>query len=72
MRRRASRRSARVAETARVAAATSAAPVASHAERTEFPDSTWTVVALRARARERGLPGYSRLSKEQLIELVNS
>ena len=38
----------------------------------EFPNATWTVVALRARARERGLPGYSRLSKEQLIELVNS
>jgi hypothetical protein len=32
------------------------------------PDASWTIAALRARARETGVTGYSRLSKAALLE----
>jgi hypothetical protein len=31
------------------------------------PDATWTVTALRAEARSRGVAGYSRKTKAQLL-----
>ena len=37
------------------------------AGRSATPDDTWTVTALRAEARTRGLPGYSRKTKVQLL-----
>ncbi len=43
-----------------------AAPVAPTGPATG-PDETWTVTALRAEARSRGLPGYSRKSKAELL-----
>jgi hypothetical protein len=43
-------------------AATPETPAASTA-----PDDSWTVTRLRAEARSRGIAGYSRKSKEQLL-----
>ncbi len=34
------------------------------------PDETWTVIELRAAARERGIAGYSRKSKAELLALL--
>jgi hypothetical protein len=35
------------------------------------PSEDWSVVALRARAREVGLVGYSKLTKAQLVAALN-
>lgn len=46
------------------------APVVSAAPapvRSATPDETWTVTALRAEARSRGVPGYSRKTKVDLL-----
>jgi hypothetical protein len=48
-----------------MAPAVPAAPAATMAPST--PDDTWTLTALRAEARARGLPGYSRKPKAQLL-----
>lgn len=37
------------------------------AARSDTPDATWTLAALRAEARTRGLSGYSRSTKAQLL-----
>ena len=42
------------------------------AGRSATPDDTWTVTALRAEARTRGLPGYSRKTKVQLLAELSS
>ena len=42
-------------------------PPPAAAGRSATPDDTWTVTALRAEARTRGLPGYSRKTKVQLL-----
>ena len=34
------------------------------------PDTTWSLTRLRGAARERGLTGYSRSSKEELLRLL--
>jgi hypothetical protein len=36
------------------------------------PSSAWTVVALRARARSMAIPGYSQMTKAQLVERLTS
>lgn len=43
--------------------------VASTVER-DGPDETWTVTRLRAEARTRGVAGYSRMTKAQLITVL--
>jgi predicted membrane-bound mannosyltransferase len=48
--------------TATLAPAASSVPTASNA-----PDESWTVTALRAEARRRGVTGYSRKTKAQLL-----
>ncbi|UDY24945.1 hypothetical protein [Nocardioides sp. Kera G14] len=35
------------------------------------PDETWTLAALRAEAKERGVTGYSRKSKAELLALLS-
>lgn len=40
---------------------------AAKAARRTAPDESWTVTRLRAEARTRGVPGYSRQSKAQLL-----
>ncbi len=42
--------------------------LAEASELTAAPSESWSVTALRARAREVSLPGYSRMSKAELIE----
>ncbi len=46
------------------------APAVPH--RDAVADTSETVVSLRAKAKSRGLAGYSRLSKAQLIERINA
>jgi hypothetical protein len=46
---------------------TDAAMTASVSPTTSGPDDSWTVTALRAEARSRGVAGYSRKSKAQLL-----
>ena len=48
------------------------APPPAVAGRSTTPDDTWTVTALRAEARTRGLPGYSRKTKVQLLAELSS
>jgi hypothetical protein len=48
--------------------ATSSPEVKAAAEAAMKPSESWTVVALRARARQLGLVGYSSLTKAQLLE----
>lgn len=36
----------------------------------DAPDATWTVARLRAAARERGVPGSSRMTKTQLLDVL--
>jgi chromosome segregation ATPase len=47
-------------------------PKASKPERGTAPDESWTVTRLRAEARTRGVPGYSRQSKAQLLAALRS
>jgi hypothetical protein len=50
-----------------VEVATLEVPVAS-----DLPDATWTVIRLRATAREAGVPGYSRMTKAGLVDALAS
>jgi peptidoglycan hydrolase CwlO-like protein len=55
------------AKEAEAAPAPSPAPASSPPVRSATPDETWTVTALRAEARARGVVNYSRKSKAVLI-----
>ena len=55
-----------------VPAVVASAPPPAVAGRSATPDDTWTVTALRAEARTRGLPGYSRKNKVQLLAELSS
>jgi lysophospholipase len=56
------RKATRGASTTPTASATAAAP-----STTPGPDDSWTVADLRAEAKKRGLTGYSRKSKAELL-----
>jgi hypothetical protein len=36
----------------------------------ELPEASWNVTRLRAAAREQGVPRYSRMSKQELLEVL--
>ena len=66
-------RAAKWKDRARAASAVVApVPPPAVAGRSTTPDDTWTVTALRAEARARGLPGYSRKTKVQLLAELSS